>query len=168
MRALGGRLELIWVENPPTVFEGEQWKEYLPFNHDILYRLYDANENISGHRGRIGVAEEVWALYLDTYGKIIGYSCIGKGDTRESVVDIQALLFTALQGRAAGVVVIHNHPHEPSPTMSDPDKAMVEAVHKALTAVRISFVDFVIIGVRSYIKDTEYLPLLNKPYLDSK
>jgi hypothetical protein len=156
-----GELKLTWEQNPSWACSIE-WGTNPQEDSRLIHHIYGADISNFLSKGRICVSEEVWAIYLDTYCNGIGYSMIGKGDIRTSVVDIQAMLFTALKVRAQGVVIVHNHPHEATPHISADDEVMVEAIHKALTAVRIAFIDFVIVGQSVFTKDTELLKRLNE------
>lgn len=54
--------------------------------------------------------EEFWVLYLNTACKVIDRQLIGRGGNDFTPVDVRIILRFALQCKANGLILMHNHP----------------------------------------------------------
>ena len=88
--------------------------------------------------------EEAWALFLNQSKKLIKSVCIGRGGISETSVDIRIILREALLCNATIVVFVHNHPSG-NPKPSAPDDRLTKALKEGCNAMRLFFMDHVIV-----------------------
>lgn len=93
--------------------------------------------------------EEFWVLYLAGGCKFIARQLIGKGGNDFTPVDIKQVLRLALEYRATGVVLTHNHP---SGTLkpSSMDVQLTRKLAEAATLLDLSVNDHVIFTNSGY------------------
>jgi len=66
------------------------------------------------------IHEELWAIWLNSRQKIIGYDRITSGGSSSTVIDSKLIIKKALEKNAAGLVIVHNHPSGiPMPSKAD-------------------------------------------------
>ncbi|MFI3294406.1 MAG: DNA repair protein RadC [Rikenellaceae bacterium] len=89
--------------------------------------------------------EEVWLLLLTGSKRIIDRVLLSKGGSSNSAVDIRVVARIALERKASGVVLVHNHPHgDPTPSSHDID--ITRRVSNGLMLLDIRLLDHIIIG----------------------
>ncbi len=54
--------------------------------------------------------EEFWAILLNNANKIMHHECFGRGGIQSVQVDLRRVIKTALDFRATGLIIGHNHP----------------------------------------------------------
>lgn len=92
--------------------------------------------------------EECWAIYLNNNNYCISKERLSVGGENSTVLDSKVLVRRALEKKAAGVILVHNHPSGNAlPSTADIDRT--RAIRNALKACDMSLVDHVIIGSRS-------------------
>ncbi|MGV3761734.1 RadC family protein [Parapedobacter sp.] len=93
--------------------------------------------------------EEFWVLYLGGGCKFIAKQLIGKGGNDFTPVDIKQVLRFALEHRATGIVLTHNHP---SGTLkpSAADRQLTKKLAEAATLLDLSINDHVIFTDAGY------------------
>lgn len=92
--------------------------------------------------------EECWAIYLNNTNYCISKERLSVGGENSTVLDSKVLVRRALEKKAAGVILVHNHPSGNAlPSTADVDRT--RAIRNALKACDMSLVDHVIIGFRS-------------------
>lgn len=93
--------------------------------------------------------EECWVIYLNRANYVIGKEKIGSGGMEAITFDNDAILLHALQKRARGIIMVHNHPSgNPRPGKADIEET--ETLRTALRKVRKNLVDHVIISDDKY------------------
>ncbi len=93
--------------------------------------------------------EEAWVLLMNQHLKLIRTQRLSHGGICETSVDVRLILKEALLSNATALVLCHNHPSgELRP--SGPDNTLTQTVKEACRAVRIQFVDHVIITDGGY------------------
>lgn len=93
--------------------------------------------------------EECWALMLNRANFVISKERLSVGGMSMTVLDNKLVIAKALQKRASGMVLIHNHPSgNPKPGMED--FRMTDRLRAAATPFDISLVDHVIIAGDRY------------------
>ena len=93
--------------------------------------------------------EEFWILYLNNSNKIIKSAQLSKGGITGTVVDVRLTFKEALQLRAVGIILAHNHP---SGTLK-PSQADIQLTKKLKTAgesLDIKVLDHLIITEKAY------------------
>jgi DNA repair protein RadC len=93
--------------------------------------------------------EECWAIYMNNTNYCLGKERLSVGGLEATVLDCKVLLRKALEKKAAGIILVHNHPSGTAyPSTADIERTRM--VRNALKACDISLVDHVIIGSRNY------------------
>jgi DNA repair protein RadC len=93
--------------------------------------------------------EECWALYLNKSNKLLSKERLTIGGMDSTVIDNRMVLRKALDNKAAGLILVHNHPSG-SALPSNADLEQTRSLNKALKTCGISLVDHVIIAGNSY------------------
>lgn len=93
--------------------------------------------------------EECWALFLNHANRLIGKEMISKGGMDSTLIDKRIILRRALDRKASGVILVHNHPSG-SPYPSVEDIRQTRDLGKALASCDLHLVDHVIVSGRSY------------------
>lgn len=88
--------------------------------------------------------EECWVLFLNNAQYCLSCSRLTSGGQSATIIDVKEILRTALEKRAAFIVLVHNHPSgNPRPSMEDIKQT--SALKKALSTFGIGLMDHVII-----------------------
>jgi DNA repair protein RadC len=93
-----------------------------------------------------GLKNEVFeVIYLNTRNRVIRMERLSEGTLDQTAVYPRRLIEGALARRAAGVVLVHNHPSgDPSPSAED--KALTRRLVAAARLVDLAVLDHVIVG----------------------
>lgn len=93
--------------------------------------------------------EECWAVYLNNANHCLGKDRLSSGGTDSTVLDTKILIRRACEKKAAGVILVHNHPSGSAmPSVADINRT--KSLRSALKACEISLVDHVVISSRNY------------------
>lgn len=93
--------------------------------------------------------EECWALFLNHANRLIGKEMISKGGMESTAIDRRIILRRALERKASGVILVHNHPSG-NPYPSVEDIRQTRELGKALMSCDLRLVDHVILAGRSF------------------
>jgi DNA repair protein RadC len=89
--------------------------------------------------------EELWVMALDTRNRVLHTQHLYTGSLNHSTVRIAEIFEVAMRCKAAGVIVIHNHPSgDPSP--SPEDIQLTRALREAGDLLDLKLLDHIIIG----------------------
>lgn len=99
----------------------------------------------------LGEREEVvYLLCLDSKGKLLGCSEVGRGDVNSSGVDFRKVVEIALAKNAVSVIISHNHPSGVAlPSRSD--TLTTQNLKKALALVNITLSDHIIVSDQDWV-----------------
>jgi DNA repair protein RadC len=102
------------------------------------------------------VVEVLWLLSLDIQSRVIGEApeVITRGLLNSSLVHPREVFCAAIASRAAGVIVVHNHPSG-DPTPSPEDRTITRQLVAAGKLLDIPIFDHVIIGEGQYVSFAE-------------
>lgn len=111
-------------------------------NPEAVYRMmYPLMRNLE--------TEECWVVYLNNSNCCLGKERLSIGGVESTVLDTKVLIRKTMEKKAAGVILVHNHPSGTArPSVADIERTRV--ISNALKACEISLVDHVVIGSRSY------------------
>lgn len=112
-----------------------------------IYRIFDPIL-------RFKQSEECYILLLDLAGKSLSYHQISAGGFSSTAVDVRKVCAIAVKEKAAGVVLVHNHPtgnSSPSPE----DCSLTTRIREALGLLDISLLDHVVCGRAEYYSFAE-------------
>jgi DNA repair protein RadC len=88
--------------------------------------------------------EQFWVIFLNRANKVIRTEFITKGDATGTVINLQLIVRRALELKAQGIVLSHNHPSG-NLRPSDADVKMTSKCKEALNLFSIGLIDHVII-----------------------
>lgn len=94
--------------------------------------------------------EEFWLLLLNRANKVLAVEQISAGGITSTVVDPKLVFRKALDARATGIILSHNHPSGQLKP-SDPDIALTRKLRQAGQVLEISIVDHIIITHSGYV-----------------
>ncbi len=99
--------------------------------------------------------EEVWAAYVDNKNRLLSWERASKGTINTSTIYPREIMERALRLKAAGVILVHNHPSGDS-TASGADLEITRRVKQAGIPLNIRLLDHVIVtegGCRSLLEE---------------
>ncbi len=90
--------------------------------------------------------EQFRVMFLNRSNRVICTELIGQGSAVGTVVDVQAIIRTAILTNAQALILCHNHPSgETRP--SEADKTITHRVKEAAKLMDIALLDHVILGI---------------------
>jgi DNA repair protein RadC len=93
--------------------------------------------------------EECWVLYLNRVNHLICKEMMSSGGMDSTVIDSKAIIRRALEKKASGVILVHNHPSgSPLPGVADIEQT--RNLKRALSTCDISLIDHLIVAKGSY------------------
>lgn len=111
--------------------------------------------------------EEFWVIFLTRANYVIHKEMISMGGLSATVVDPRLVVKKALDKKACGIIMVHNHPSgNPMPGMED--LAQTADMKKAASTFDISMTDHVIICDDSYYSFADDRVYVSKNLLDQK
>ncbi len=93
--------------------------------------------------------EECWVIFLNRANYVIGKERMSVGGMESTVVDVKSILRRALDRKAAGVILVHNHPSG-SALPGQADIRQTGILKKALQTCEIHLIDHVVIAEDSW------------------
>ena len=125
----------------------------------FVYERHDAGrEAITGARQIFrmmyplmkGLAhEECWVFFLNRANYIIGKELLSSGGMTATVLDVKMILRKAIEKKAQGIILVHNHPSgNPMPGSQDVKQTL--ALKKAAETFEISLLDHIIVSDDRY------------------
>lgn len=93
--------------------------------------------------------EECWALLLNKSNRLISKELLSRGGHESTIIDNRMVIRKALEKKATGVILVHNHPSG-VPTPSAEDIRQTQALTKALRTCDLHLLDHVVIGDNAY------------------
>ncbi len=94
--------------------------------------------------------ENLLILSLNTKGALIGEKLLSVGTVNSSLISPREVFIEALQNKAVGIIMLHNHPSG-DPTPSHQDIFISKKIKEAGELLDISLVDHIIIGDNIYV-----------------
>lgn len=111
--------------------------EGVSFPQDIADLMMDDLRDLSH--------EEMWVIYLNRRNQVLRKSCHSKGTSAHAPVDSKIIVREALELRADGIALCHNHPTgNTKPSRSDIEITI--KLQEALKLFEIRLLDHIIIG----------------------
>ena len=124
-----------------------------PEERSAIHSPADAAALISYEMGALD-HEEMWVLLLDTRNRVMKRVELYKGSTNSSQVRVGELFKSAVQNKAASIIVAHNHPSG-DPTPSPDDVAVTRAIVQAGKLLDIEVLDHLVIGQARWVSMKE-------------
>lgn len=93
--------------------------------------------------------EECWVLFLNRSNHLMGREMMSSGGLESTIMDCKSIVRRALEKKASGLILVHNHPSgSPLPGMADIKQT--QSLKNALKTCDISLVDHVVVADSSY------------------
>lgn len=92
-----------------------------------------------------GHVEYLGAIFLDNRNQVVGTRILSRGTDRFTIVDPAEVIRQALNLRARGIILVHQHPTG-TPEPSTEDIQVTEAVHRAARTMGLSLLDHIVVG----------------------
>jgi DNA repair protein RadC len=131
------------------------WREYLArlAEQDARDRVLVDDARVVADLARERLAnldgEEFWVLLLDGANRAMGWERISQGTVDQAPVYPREILALALTRRAAGVIMVHNHPGgDPKPSRMDQE--ITRQVKLAAHSLGVKVLDHVIVAGKEY------------------
>ncbi|MFH6998976.1 DNA repair protein RadC [Flavobacterium sp. FlaQc-57] len=93
--------------------------------------------------------EEFWVIFLNNSSKIISKAQLSKGGITGTIVDVRLVFKLALENRATGLILCHNHPSG-SLVPSEADKQITNKLKLAGESLDVKVLDHLIITETKY------------------
>ena len=93
--------------------------------------------------------EECWVIFLNRANYVLGKERMSVGGLESTVVDVKSILRRALEKKASGVILVHNHPSG-SAMPGQADIRQTGLLKKALQTCEIQLLDHVIVAEDSW------------------
>ena len=93
--------------------------------------------------------EECWVMFLNRANYVLGKERMSVGGLESTVVDVKAILRRALERKATGIILVHNHPSG-SAMPGQADIRQTAILKKALQTCEIQLIDHVVVAEDSW------------------
>ena len=93
--------------------------------------------------------EQFWIVLLNRSNSVIHFAQISKGGLSSTTVDPKLIFSIALEWKASGMILFHNHPSG-NLKPSDSDKKLTQRIMKSAELLEISVLDHIIVGQNAY------------------
>lgn len=98
--------------------------------------------------------EECWAIYTNKTNLLLGKDRLSSGGEDSTVIDNRMIIRRAIERKASGVILVHNHPSGHS-FPSTEDINQTRTLQSALKTCGLALIDHVIIGNGNYYSFTD-------------
>ena len=98
--------------------------------------------------------EECWVIYTNKSNLLLGKDRVSSGGEDSTVIDNRMIIRKAIEKKAAGIILVHNHPSGHS-FPSTEDINQTRTLQSALKTCGLSLIDHVIIGKGNYYSFTD-------------
>ncbi|MEG2172482.1 MAG: DNA repair protein RadC [Desulfovibrionaceae bacterium] len=114
----------------------------------VRHRLELVSPKVVAHMARTRLAgmthEECWIALVDRQNRLIAWERLQRGRTGEVSLQPRDVLELALERKACGIILVHNHPGGRS-TPSAPDLLLTSELQKLAPAMGLRFLDHIIV-----------------------
>lgn len=93
--------------------------------------------------------ESFWVALVDNKNRLITFSRVSQGTVDQAAVYSREVLALALQWKASGIILVHNHPGG-DPTPSVQDKDLTRRIQKAADEVGLRVLDHLVVAEDRY------------------
>ena len=93
--------------------------------------------------------EQCWVVYLNKSNYVTGVEMLSLGGFSATTVDVQMIVRNCLEHKAAGMILVHNHPSG-NPLPGEEDIRATGALNVAVKMMKISLLDHVIVSDSAY------------------
>lgn len=93
--------------------------------------------------------EECWVLFLNRANYVIGKERMSVGGMESTIMDTKSILRRAIERKANGVILVHNHPSG-NALPGQADIAQTRTLKSALSSCEIQLIDHVVVAEDSW------------------
>lgn len=93
--------------------------------------------------------EECWVLFLNRANNLISKEKMSSGGLESTLIDSKSIIRRALEKKASGLILVHNHPSG-NPVPGSADITQTRLLKKGLETCDISLLDHVVVADNSY------------------
>ena len=132
---------------------------------DGIFLATDALALVSDLRDK--KREHLVCLYLDARNSLLKKETVSIGTLDKSLIHPREIFATALELRAASVILVHNHPSGDA-TPSEEDKLVAKRIVEAGKLMGVNVIDFLIIAkndAKSILADLQSTDLIQTEYI---
>lgn len=101
--------------------------------------------------------EECWVIYLNRGNRVISVDRASSGGSSSTVIDRKAILKSALEKLASGIILAHNHPSG-NRFPGQNDIRETKALKEAARTVDIALLDHIIVAGKNYYSFSDHSP----------
>lgn len=100
---------------------------------------------------RLGSAasEEFWLALVDVKNRLMAWEQVSQGTVDQAAVYPREVLGLALERKAGGIIMVHNHPGG-DPTPSPQDKDLTHRIQRASRDLGVRLLDHIIVTENDY------------------
>lgn len=145
IEGFGPGLETFWM------LWQEFWARLQEGNLRQRTSLSSPREVIEAARARLGrdSTESFWIALVDNKNRLLSFTKGAQGTVDQSAVYPREILGLALEHKASGLILIHNHPGgDPSP--STQDKEITQEIQKTAQGLGVRVLDHIIVSEESW------------------
>lgn len=106
--------------------------------------------------------EEFWVIWLNRANYVIGKEKISTGGYSSTTIDPKMIVAKAIEKKASGVIMVHNHPSG-NPRPGKADIKETANIKKALEAIDVSFLDHIVVCDDCYFSFADDRVTSNRP-----
>ncbi len=102
-------------------------------------------------KARLGdkVSEEFWVALVDSQNRLMSWECVSKGTVDQAPVYPREVLSLALERKASGIIMVHNHPGgDPRPSQADIE--LTQRIGRVARDLGVRVLDHLIIAESDY------------------
>ncbi len=99
--------------------------------------------------------EEFWTILVDNKNRLVGFEKMSKGTVDQAPVFPREIITRALELRASGIILVHNHPGgDPDPSLQD--RELTTKIKRIAVDMGIRVLDHIIIAEDNHFSFQEY------------
>jgi DNA repair protein RadC len=99
--------------------------------------------------------EEFWTILVDNKNRLVGFEKMSQGTVDQAPVFPREIITKALELRASGIILVHNHPGgDPDPSLQD--RELTTKIKRIAVEMGIRVLDHIIIADEKHFSFQEY------------
>ncbi|WP_045216750.1 RadC family protein [Desulfonatronovibrio magnus] len=99
--------------------------------------------------------EEFWVILVDNKNRLLTFEKMSKGTVDQAPVFPREIIAKALESRASGIILVHNHPGgDPEPSLQD--RELTSKIKRVSQEMGIRILDHIIVADESHFSFQEY------------
>lgn len=145
VKGLGEAAETLWT----TLAELRARYEETPVTRRQVLSRPSAVAEMAISRLGANPSEEFWIALVDNKNRLIAWERVSRGTVNQAAVYPREVLALALERKAGGIIMVHNHPGG-DVTPSQPDIDLTQRISRAAKDLDIRVLDHLIVTENNY------------------